>query len=357
VARLAPLAFLLLAGSLGAQRTWVVDQSGGVGSDFRDIPAAVNAANDGDVILCRAGNYTGTTTSKGITLLGAPGATLNALIRRGMTVLSLPAGQTFAMKGFSANFSGLPGVSPLRVGNSLGRVHLEDLDFVADYRALDLTGTVTMSHVRVSGSYALWITNGDLSASRCTFVGTSTDALLLGSAGFVVDLAYCTATSIGSGNAVGGLASSVAISGDSSSSYTGPVSVSVLGGFFVDPAIQFSHGRPAGAMLRRIPALEAMGAAPGQSIATSLYSPAGELVVLVLSWPDYPFPVPPFGTMWIDPTSMFYFAVGIQDQTEHWQQQLPVPASAPRGLAIGLQGMSGPGLDIKFGNAVVVLLL
>ena len=41
-----------------AQRTWIVDQA-----NFTDLPAALNAANDGDVILCRTGNYTGATTS------------------------------------------------------------------------------------------------------------------------------------------------------------------------------------------------------------------------------------------------------------------------------------------------------
>ena len=37
------------------------------------------------------------------------------------------------------------------------------------------------------------------------------------------------------------------------------------------------------------------------------------------------------------------FAVGYQNQSEHWP-------------AIGLQGMSGRGLDVKFGNTFVVLL-
>ena len=44
------LAGALLAGSLAAD-TWVVDASGGPGSDFTDIPPAIAAAVSGDVIL------------------------------------------------------------------------------------------------------------------------------------------------------------------------------------------------------------------------------------------------------------------------------------------------------------------
>src|SRR5262249_16953345 len=127
--------------------------------------------------------------------------------------------------------------------------------------------------------------------------------------------------------------------------------------FELDPAVQV-HGSPIGTFptfVRRA-ALDASGAAPGQSIPVTIYSPDGDLVILLVSWPDYPFPLPPFGTLWLDPTGIFYVAGGYQDQTEHWQPSVSVPSFAPRGLAVALQGLSGPGLDIRLGNPAVVVL-
>jgi len=57
---LAALASLSLA-ALGSASTYVVDSSGGVGSDFTDIPPAIAAAQPGDVLLVLSGNYSGFT--------------------------------------------------------------------------------------------------------------------------------------------------------------------------------------------------------------------------------------------------------------------------------------------------------
>jgi len=51
-------ASLFLASALlDAQRIYVVDQTGGIGTDFTELPAAVNAAQDGDVLRVRRGAY------------------------------------------------------------------------------------------------------------------------------------------------------------------------------------------------------------------------------------------------------------------------------------------------------------
>ena len=44
-----------LAAPCAAQRTWLVDSSGGPGVDFTDLPPAVAAASPGDTILLRWG--------------------------------------------------------------------------------------------------------------------------------------------------------------------------------------------------------------------------------------------------------------------------------------------------------------
>src|SRR5262245_40388752 len=57
------------------QTVWVVDQFAGPGFNFTDLPPAVAAAADGDVLLVRAGQYSPfTLIGKGLRILGA-GAT------------------------------------------------------------------------------------------------------------------------------------------------------------------------------------------------------------------------------------------------------------------------------------------
>jgi len=62
------LAFALTVPAFGA--TWVVDSSGG--GDFTTIQAAINNVAAGDVLLVRAGNYSGFTLIKDLSILGDP---------------------------------------------------------------------------------------------------------------------------------------------------------------------------------------------------------------------------------------------------------------------------------------------
>lgn len=56
--------------------TIVVDDDGGPGVDFTDIPPAVAAASAGDLVLVHAGSYSGFTVGAALTILGAPGVTV-----------------------------------------------------------------------------------------------------------------------------------------------------------------------------------------------------------------------------------------------------------------------------------------
>jgi hypothetical protein len=99
------LAFVLLvAASLAAQRTYIVDPFNGPGTDFLDFPEAVAAAMDGDTIICRKTlghpwGYRTFQTDKALTLLGEPGARFAVFNPAGI-VLSVPAGMAFIIKGF-----------------------------------------------------------------------------------------------------------------------------------------------------------------------------------------------------------------------------------------------------------------
>jgi hypothetical protein len=61
-----------LVGFLLLQTTWVVDDSGGPGVDFTDIPPAVAGATDGDVLLVAPGTYSHfVLTGKSLRILGS----------------------------------------------------------------------------------------------------------------------------------------------------------------------------------------------------------------------------------------------------------------------------------------------
>src|SRR4026207_188330 len=63
---------------------WIVDANSGPGTHFTDLPAAVAAAQSGDTILVRSGNYTAFyVTGKALTIRGAG---------QGTTVINLPTG-------------------------------------------------------------------------------------------------------------------------------------------------------------------------------------------------------------------------------------------------------------------------
>lgn len=56
-----------------AASTWIVDDDGGVGVNFTDLPPAIAAAQPGDVLLVRAGTYSGFACTKALRILGEPG--------------------------------------------------------------------------------------------------------------------------------------------------------------------------------------------------------------------------------------------------------------------------------------------
>jgi len=110
---------LAAAPGVAQGRTWIVDGSNGAGTNFTDLPPAVNAAANGDQILVRAGSYTPASTGKALTILGQPGASFG----NGMfEVTGLPAGRDFVLAGFFTSSIVKPQV---RVRDCAGRVLLD----------------------------------------------------------------------------------------------------------------------------------------------------------------------------------------------------------------------------------------
>lgn len=90
---------VLLLGLVLAQSTWTVDDDGGSGVDFDDLPAAVAAAADGDALLVRPGTYAHFTLSgKGLRIIGQ-GRVL--VVESGTTtqIAGVPAGSELLLQG------------------------------------------------------------------------------------------------------------------------------------------------------------------------------------------------------------------------------------------------------------------
>jgi hypothetical protein len=103
--------FTVLA-PLASAEIYVVDDDGGPGVDFTDLPPAIAAVQSGDTLLVRAGVYSSFSTDKGITMLGQGNPTVPAIL-----AVSLPPGLELAMRGVSS--------SNVRLENCSGTIFLE----------------------------------------------------------------------------------------------------------------------------------------------------------------------------------------------------------------------------------------
>jgi len=117
---LAPLAFLASAPLLAQGTVHVVDDDGGAGV-FADLPAAVAAAADGDVLLVKAGSYSGfTLTAKGLAVVSDSGVA--PVVNGGIVVESLGASQSVLLRGLA---TGTPSEFGLSVQDCDGAVRVE----------------------------------------------------------------------------------------------------------------------------------------------------------------------------------------------------------------------------------------
>src|SRR5436190_8659882 len=112
------LAFSLVVAAL-LPTIWVVDATNGPGTNFTDLPAAVAAAQTGDVIFVRPGTYKAFECSgKALSIRGSGAATtiiaISPHILHPVTAVdSVPAGSTFYIDGisFAPDFSLLNGTA------------------------------------------------------------------------------------------------------------------------------------------------------------------------------------------------------------------------------------------------------
>jgi hypothetical protein len=78
--------------------TWIVDETGGPGVNFTDIPPALAAASPGDVVIVHGGTYSGFTLDKGVVLMGE-GIPKPTLGTNSAIINDVQAGETAVMSG------------------------------------------------------------------------------------------------------------------------------------------------------------------------------------------------------------------------------------------------------------------
>ena len=360
--------FLLLAATVPAQhRQWIVDASGGAGTDFTDLPPAIRVAVAGDVILVRPGSYSPFLLDKGVAIEGvAVTIGRSTTARPSVDIQNLPAGQHAALRGLTLSDD----LRPLGVANCPGSVLLDRLEFTpftssVATLAIDGASQVTIAGGTFRGRPAVQavgstvtITDATLLAGPVTSpLGSASPALVATHAR--VFLSRCTLTGgnnfpvAPAGPAIAAFTSQLVITDDGSNLLQSGqgTSVAILrnegGTLLLDPAVRFGAGVRVGGSgsvtTRPVPSLRGIGVAIGNVVNLDLFSPAGDIVLLLLGLPGPELVVPELGgSAFLDPLSLSVPAVGVQGPGGHFLFPLAVPPDPNLvGVACVWQAVSG----------------
>lgn len=344
------LLLALLAATAPAQRTLVVDASGGAGSQFRAIQPAVDAALPGDIVLVRAGLYREIVlVDKGIRLIGQGARMTMQLFAPGaVQVHDVPSGQTFAMRGFIADDAGDPrgGTVIVAVENCLGLVSLRDLRqsnlaqwaiAVGGSAQVHVTDVVLRSARSQDSStvfervvfdpaalQGLFVRSGDVHCVRCAIRGSfgtfTGPGVLLESGRLHLTLSTVQATAW--------------------AGFQNPAIATNGGEVVLDPTTVLTPvgGAPpitGPATVTHRDLVSLSGSTDGSTLTTDLHGPAGADFVTLLSFPVPAMPTP-FGSLWLDPSEHLVADFGTLDATRSHRWSLP-HTPVPSGFTVTLQ--------------------
>lgn len=390
--------FALLATQVAGQQTWIVDARNRPGTNFTDLPPAVAAADDGDKLIIRSGNYSAFSTGKGLTLLGEGSVRVGDPLLGGtaIEVSGLARGKTFTMARLTAWTSPWsPNVIKLS-GNS-GQLHLQDVDIV-HLGFVDTLGclvrqcdSVTITGGRFTGRPAIFAVDSALSVVGASLSGggvcfSPPSCFKLASPGFEAwrcssHLAHTSVQGGGSstpmfepGPALELKDGTAILTGDAATRILGGIStfgvpsnaIVTSGGTLVADTGITILGENGGVPIigtgtvvrRRVVSLSGGGAPPGGAITAELVSPAGDLFWLIAGFPMAPMPTP-FGELSINPLLVVLLATGAQGPRELFQWNALVPEiPALRGAVLGLQvaNLYHASQTVEYSNLLVVVI-
>lgn len=350
--------------ALAAQRTWTVAPTGG---DFTEIRDAMPVVQHGDTVLVRAGTYLHFVLTKGIRLVGDPGATVrNGSIDNAVTVRNVPAGTTTVIAGFL-------GTMGLKVENCAGHVHLERLGPL-DYASSEVSqgiqdcAQVTVDDVRIQEWFT--IANSHVVMTRCTVASLDQALTVLGGDVTIVDstlgLANNRAAQAGLhvGHANFG-PTAVRLTGDSMrvvatggpASQPAPAIAAVSATIFVDPQVVLvpAFGAPpigGNATVTTLPLPSLTGSLQAAALDLRVRAPGATDAFTFLGLVAQPPVSTHLGSWWVGAGLVLIDAGPLAGGVR--AVSLPVPSGLPRGLTFATQSLvalpSGPGLS----NAQVV---
>lgn len=155
-----PLVLALSASAAAQGQVFVVDDDPGPGVDFTDIQAAVDQAQDGDLVLVRDGGY-GPVQIAGKAVSVVAHAQSPPVVSAPLRVSSLPAGKTVVVRGLEIQIPLLQNVTGLAIEGCQGVVAVEDVEVVAnpfwfgmETPAVHVTNCARVSLTRVKGTGA-----------------------------------------------------------------------------------------------------------------------------------------------------------------------------------------------------------
>ena len=155
-ARLAAvLTVLAFAVGLPCQTTWIVDANNGPGTNFTDLPPAVQAAAPGDTIIVRGnGIFTGGTISKGVQIVGegvvVPLGIAIPVLTLPFQIDSIPPGETLVLS--NVRFQNLV-ILKIEINNCAGAVVFNDVAFRNGYFSFDNCASVWLDSCDLHPAY------------------------------------------------------------------------------------------------------------------------------------------------------------------------------------------------------------
>ena len=394
------VALVLATAIAPAQRqTIVVDSQNRPGTDFTQLPAAIDAAVDGDVVRVRDGEYAGFQTSKGIAVLGDPGASVvtpSAFLGDIIRIANVPSGQKFVLEGLDVSAATTTGaVRGIVIEDCAGQVHVERA--VID-SSLGFTKTglaVIRSHVTLTGGVivgypGIWVFEGTLLAvdveargtdfftiavgandgvvateshvvlSRCTLRGGTGGGalnLITPGAGLHLDRSTALVTGDDSSSIRAGrdplqrLANAIAGSGGSLTLHPNVVLSSTGGAASIDTRL-----RP---VIARVPALLASAAPLGGNATAEVFGEVSDSAFLFFGLPSAPQTLPGLGDLWLDPNGpIITVASGVLGTSQRLTTGFQVPnAPALAGRRFLWQGASVQTSGVgQLSNAAVIVI-
>lgn len=366
------LAFLTLS-TLPAQKTWIVDQKGGSGSNFKDLPPAIAIAKDGDIIRIRPGLYQPTLIQgKGLTILGGPGVFVSQKAPNpGFEVRGLPATSKMRIKGLQF----VDGIySTLRTQVTLksckGSVLLEEClitpsNVFKNYFSLVASQCSEVILNSCIFRRGVWVDNSHFVSNASLFYDDpgqpSTGAAGVLVKNSIIELNQATILAGTNGGTfvdpspygVDATNTRIIVRGNSRSLIRGGIfGAKILPGFFnrggseiiIDPQVRYNGNLNSfgiKALTKEMPSITVRSSKLGGTIQGEMFPPRNRPYILWSGLAGKKIPSPFFGNFWLNPSFFFPLSAGMLLKRKDFPFAVPIPNQKPLlGLTLGFQSLS-----------------